>query len=130
MDLMQLGKALYDRWCQAHKGHTADGAPMPCWEALDGAQKATWTAVAETAYHHVRNCLDAVPARKPEPATTTSGLGAARVDVTVTCGDNVHRLAYDHALVDISCQPGRPGSRSQDRMQLELTGSRVSTPAT
>jgi hypothetical protein len=128
MDLMLAAKALYDRWCQAHKGHTADGAPMPCWEALDGNTRATWTAVAETAYHHVRKCLDAVPARKPEPATTTSGLGAARVDVTVTCGAEVHRMSYEQALVDISCQPGRPGSRSQDRMQLELTGSRVSTP--
>ena len=129
MDLMLAAKAQYDRWCTAHKGHNPDGSPMRCWEALSGAERATWTAVAETAYHHVLKHLDALPAQKPETAIMHFGwLGTARVDLTVTCGAEVHRMSYEQALVDISCQPARQGT--PDVLQLVLTGKRVSTPAT
>lgn len=158
MDLMLAAKALYDRWCTAHKGHNPDGSPMRCWEALDGNTRATWTAVAETAYHHVLKHLDPTQAPAIEEyvrdllavlltlagqtsgvtttgtklkATTTAlvnnGLGAARVEVTVTCGDQVHRLAYEQAVVNLTMQPGSRGA--PERLQLELTGSRVNTPS-
>lgn len=160
MDLMLAAKALYDRWTVAHKGHNPDGSPMPCWEALSGTERATWTAVAETAYHHVRKHLDAVPVmlehaldpylqpildrmmslagqtpgvtassaehRSTITSTVANGIGAARVDITVTCGDEVHRMSYEQAVVDISCQPGSRGT--PERLQLKLTGTRI--PAT
>lgn len=156
MDLMLAAKALYDRWCTAHKGHNPDGSPMRCWEALSGAERATWTAVAETAYHHVLKHLDPTQAPaieecvrdllavlmtlagqtpgvtttgtklKATTTATTSGIGAARVDLTVTCGDQVHRMSYEQAVVDLSCQPGSRGA--PERLQLELTGTRI--PAT
>lgn len=159
MDLVVAAKAIYDRWCTAHKGRNPDGSPMPCWEALDGNTRATWTAVAETAYHHVRRHLDATQTPAVEEyvrdllarlmtlagqtsgvvasgtdlkatttATTSSGMGAARVDVIVACGDQFHRVAYEQAVVDIREQPARNGT--PDKLQLELTGSRVRTPAT
>lgn len=124
MDLMQLGKAMYSTWCAIHKGHNPDGTPMPCWEALDGSAMATWTAVAETAYDHVRKHLDALP----KPPIMHFWLGTARVDLTVTCGAEVHRMSYEQALVDIHCQPARQGN--PDALQLQLTGKRVITPAT
>ena len=159
MDLVVAAKALYDRWTVAHKGHNPDGSPMPCWEALSGTERATWTAVAETAYHHVIKHLDPTQApaieeyvrdllavlltlagQTPGVATTgtklkatttalvSNGIGAARVDLTVTCGDQVHRMSYEQAVVNLTMQPGSRGA--PERLQLELTGSRVNTPAT
>ena len=52
MDLMKMAEQIYARWCTAHKGKSADGAPLPCWDARSGEQKAVWTAIAESAYHH------------------------------------------------------------------------------
>jgi len=157
VDLTIAAKALYAKWCAIHKGHNPDGSPMRCWEALSGAERATWTAVAETAYHHVLKHLDPTQAPAIEEcvrdllavlmtlagqtsgvtttgtklkatttATTSSGIGAARVDLTVTCGDQVHRMSYEQAVVDLSCQPGSRGT--PERLQLELTGTRI--PAT
>lgn len=62
------------------------------------------------------------------PATVRNSLGDARVEVTFSCGDQVHRMSYEQAVVIFSCQPGSRGA--PERLQLDLTGSRVRTPAT
>lgn len=65
MTLDELAKSLYGAYCSSPPRGRGDGAkprPLPCWEALTGAQRRRWLAVAGTAYDAVRR--DVAEARR------------------------------------------------------------------
>ena len=42
IDTRTVGQRAYDAWCQMAAGLDASGALLPCWAALDPAQRARW----------------------------------------------------------------------------------------
>lgn len=65
MTLDELAKQMYSAYCAAPpRGHSkgAKTRPLLCWEALTGAQRRRWLAVAGVAYDAVRQ--DVAEARR------------------------------------------------------------------
>jgi len=65
MTLDELAQQLYRAYCAAPPRGRTDGVkprPLPCWDALTGAQRRRWIAVAGAAYDAVRR--DAAEARR------------------------------------------------------------------
>lgn len=63
MTLDELARRMYTAYCAAPPRGRADGGrPLLCWDALTGAQRRRWLAVAGVAYDQVRR--DVAEARR------------------------------------------------------------------
>lgn len=112
---MEAAKRSYDNACEAQGGVGPDGAPMTCWAALSGKERAEWIGKAKAGYiypspHRTIEVRVDAPKDGPGPGVT--------VQLSIT-GEPT--LTWRDARLDLDIRPAAvPGM--PDRIRLDVVG--------